>query len=261
MNKTLSFKKELAVGAVAAMLAIFALQAPLAMADGVTYTNTNTTTSQGQIPDSLINQLSLLIVTLADVIEDLEDGDMMTPAEQADSEAADLRVSLNKTLQEHVDLALPALRNAYDDADDYDASLDALDENSVELAAVIGSVYGDDAEDDFLELWRDHIGFFADYTVGLATDDEDMQEEARDDLEDYHTSVATFLSDANPNIDEDDVMNGAMEHGNLLLESMDAYDNEDYDEAYELQREAGDQVQGLADIIALGVLMQYPSQF
>jgi hypothetical protein len=45
----------------------------------------------------------------------------------------------------------------------------ALDGNSVDIANAIGSVYGKDAGESFLPLWRKHIGFVVDYTVGVAT--------------------------------------------------------------------------------------------
>ena len=44
----------------------------------------------------------------------------------------------------------------------------ALDENSVALAKTLGSVYPD-AEKPFLASWRQHIGFFVNYTLGKAT--------------------------------------------------------------------------------------------
>ena len=43
-----------------------------------------------------------------------------------------------------------------------------LDANSVALAKTLGSVYPD-AEKPFLASWRQHIGFFVDYTLGKAT--------------------------------------------------------------------------------------------
>ena len=47
----------------------------------------------------------------------------------------------------------------------------ALDGNSIDIAKAIGSVYGAGAEQAFLPLWRKHIGFVVDYTVGVATKD------------------------------------------------------------------------------------------
>jgi hypothetical protein len=49
------------------------------------------------------------------------------------------------------------------------AALAALDQNTHGLGAAIGSVYGAAAQKQFLKLWRAHIGFFVNYTLGVAT--------------------------------------------------------------------------------------------
>jgi hypothetical protein len=177
------------------------------------------------------------------------------------SDAANLRVQLNKELQSHVSLALSALRNLYDENDQVDAFLAELEENTNDLGSSIGSVFGNDAEDEFEELWRDHIGFFANETIGLRENDEEMVEEARENLEQYAEDVADFFVAAMPSLDEDTLMAGANEHRMLLSGSMEAYDDEDYDEAYELQYEGEMQVKGLADALTTGITNRFPDQF
>jgi len=172
-----------------------------------------------------------------------------------------LRVTLNKALQQHVDLGLEVLRNLADEDDNLEASLEALDENTKAIAGPIGSVYGDDAEDAFLEIWRDHIGFFADYTVGAREDDDDMKEDALDDLKDYQEDIADFFSGAIPSVERATVIAGSGEHRDLFIDAIDAYEDGDYEEAYELQREAAAQIQGIADLLAEGVVDQYPAKF
>ncbi len=96
---------------------------------------------------------------------------MTTPETTAGvtSPAADLRVTLDELLGEHALLAMFATQKGYDGAPDFEAIAGALDQNGVDLSEAIGSVYGDEAGTKFLDgglLWRDHIGFFVDYTVG-----------------------------------------------------------------------------------------------
>jgi hypothetical protein len=87
--------------------------------------------------------------------------------------AASLRVALNSLLGEHVILAAAATGAALDGRDvEFKAAASALDANSVDIAKAIGSVYGEGAEQAFLPLWRRHIGFAVDYTVGAATKDQ-----------------------------------------------------------------------------------------
>src|SRR5688572_9176467 len=77
--------------------------------------------------------------------------------EASSAKASDLRVALNAMEREHVHLAAAATRKGFDGAADFKASAEALDSNSVALAKAVGSVYGADAEKQFLEIWRSHI--------------------------------------------------------------------------------------------------------
>ena len=175
--------------------------------------------------------------------------------------AADLRVALNALLREHVNLGMIALYNVIDDDDATTASVEALDDNTVELAAAIGSVYGDDAEDEFRQIWRDHIGFFANYATGLRTNDEDLREEAEENLRDYQQEIATFFNSALPNIDRETVIAGSGEHKDLLIEAMDEYHDGDYMSAYMTQREADKQISGIANLLAQEIVKQNPNSF
>ena len=95
------------------------------------------------------------------------------------TKAADLRTGLNALLREHVYLASAATGAALGGRDsEFKAAAEVLDANSVEIARAIGSVYGADAEKAFLPLWRQHIGFAVDYTVGVATKDTAKQDQA-----------------------------------------------------------------------------------
>lgn len=175
--------------------------------------------------------------------------------------ADDLRVGLNSDLKEHVDLGLIALRSAYDGDEDTGAAVAALDENSKDLAAKVGSVYGDQAEENFLALWRDHIGFFVDYTKGLKADNETKMQQADEDLKGYAQSAGTFFNNANPNIPKDAVVQLAEEHKKLVIASMEAYDKGNYEKAYRKEREANKQVSKIADALTKGIVKQNPGVF
>src|SRR5262245_26245023 len=91
--------------------------------------------------------------------------------------ASTLRVALNRLLAEHVYLAGAATNAALGGRDaEFKAAEGALDGNSVDIGKAVGMVYGPDAEGAFLPLWRRHIGFFVDYTVGVATKDQAKQD-------------------------------------------------------------------------------------
>jgi len=57
------------------------------------------------------------------------------------------------------------------------------------------------------------------------------------------------------------VVAGSGEHARLLLESMEAFDKGDYATAYELQTQADEQISGIANLLAMGITMQFPEKF
>ena len=117
------------------------------------------------------------------------------------TKAAALRTTLNNLFAEHVWLAGSATGAALGGRDaDFKAAAAALDQNSVAIARAIGSVYGSDAEQAFLPLWRKHIGFAVDYTVGVATNDRAKADKAVNDLVAYSQDFGAFLQSANPNL-------------------------------------------------------------
>src|SRR3546814_18002992 len=74
------------------------------------------------------------------------------------------------------------------------SAVDTLDANSVALSEAISSVYGEEGGAQFLELWRNHIGFFVEYTLGGATGDTAMQEAAGQRLDDYRADFGAFTA-------------------------------------------------------------------
>src|SRR5262249_33674785 len=114
------------------------------------------------------------------------------------TKAAALRTTLNNLFAEHVWLAGSATGAALGGRDaDFKAAAAVLDQNSVAIARAIGSVYGSDAEQAFLPLWRKHIGFAVDYTVGVATSDRVKADKAVNDLVAYSQDFGVFLQSAN----------------------------------------------------------------
>src|SRR5690606_20879705 len=133
----------------------------------------------------------------------------------------------------------------------------ALDENSVALAGSIESVYGEDAGAAFLELWRTHIGFFVDYTVGSASDDMAMVAAARAGLDEYRTDFGAFIASANPNLPADAVADELVPHVAMLFAVIDAQ-AADSDDAYSQLREAASHMPHTAAVLAGGIAAQFP---
>jgi hypothetical protein len=176
--------------------------------------------------------------------------------------AAGLRAVLTAQLGEHVILAGAATNAALNGSDaEFNAAAGALDENSIALADTIGLVYGDGAEEAFLALWRKHIGFFVDYTVGAATDDEAMKQMAITSLDGYRNDFAAFISGANPNLPKDVIAESLIPHIELLSQAIDAQKAGDFSTAYMKLREAYAHTAMLGLALSTGIDAQFPEQY
>lgn len=172
-----------------------------------------------------------------------------------------LESTLTRLFTEHVDLALNATRSGYDGSADFEAVAAQLDENSVAIAGAIESVYGPEAGSTFLAEWRNHINFFVDYTVATKAGDEAAQNAAVAGLMGYIETSATFLSEANPNLDKEVLVEGFTTHITQLKNSVDAYAAGDYEQAYSLQSDATAHMQGTANLLATAIIDQFPDKF
>jgi hypothetical protein len=176
--------------------------------------------------------------------------------------AATLRTTLNALLGEHVILAAAATGAAFDGRDaEFTAAASALDGNSVDIARAVGSVYGPDAEQAFLPLWRRHIGFAVDYTVGVATRDAVKQEEAVRNLIAYTEDFGAFLQSANPNLPKRVVADLVKHHVVGLKDVIDAQAGRDHARAYAAQRMATAHMKMIADPLTVAIAQQFPERF
>ena len=178
-----------------------------------------------------------------------------------DSPAADVRVKLNNALREHVSLGAVALRAAFDGDPNTEAALATLDENSKEVAGLVGAVYGQQAGDQFLSLWRSHIGYFANYTVAAKGGDQAGMDKALADLEGYATDAGAFFQGANNNLPADAVKTLLVHHRDHVIKTVNAWGAKDYAKSYEEEQHGRDQVGEIGDALAGGIVKQSPEKF
>jgi len=142
------------------------------------------------------------------------------------TEAAALRGTLTSLLSDHVWLAGNALDTAVQHKGDLKdpqvvGAVKALDANSVALSKAIGSVYPE-AEKPFLASWRQHIGFFVNYTLGKATKDDKQVAKAKADLDAYRTSFGQLINSVVPELPADAVADELKPHVQSLYAAIDA---------------------------------------
>jgi hypothetical protein len=176
--------------------------------------------------------------------------------------SSDLRITLDRLLAEHAGLATFAMQKGFSGAKDFEAIAASLDTNTVDLGAAIGSVYGEEAETAFLKMWREHIGFFVDYTVATAKKDEAGQNAARDELAQYQADFAAFLDSATGgNLPTDAGTEALGVHVVQLIDALDTYAAGEYEAAYGEIREAYHHMFMTGDALAGAIVAQSPEKF
>ncbi|HET9059259.1 MAG TPA: hypothetical protein VFN61_05010 [Acidimicrobiales bacterium] len=113
--------------------------------------------------------------------------------------AAQLYAALDALLREHADLTATVVQTAITagpSSASTKAALGALDQNTQALGGAIGSYYGAAAKASFLKLWRAHIGFFVDYTLGVAGHDQMKIAAAQKELNGYISQFSAFVHGA-----------------------------------------------------------------
>jgi hypothetical protein len=147
-------------------------------------------------------------------------------AGDVDGMASTVRATLTSQLSNHVWLAGNALDTAVSKKGDLKdpqvvGAVKALDANSVALAKTLGSLYPE-AEKPFLASWRQHIGFFVDYTLGKATKDDKQVAKAKDDLDNYRTAFGELINSVVPELPADAVAEELIPHVDSLFAAIDA---------------------------------------
>ena len=182
--------------------------------------------------------------------------DDMVVVDTVNSDGAGLRAQLTALLADHVYLAGTAIDQALQDGGDLttaitQAAVATLDENSVEIAALIGSAYPD-AEQPFLDSWRSHIPFFVNYTLGQATGDQAMSDQAVADLGAYAVSFGQLINSVVPELPAEAVQAELEMHAMTLIAAIDA--NIANDPAYfDLLKEAASHMPMTATALAGGI--------
>lgn len=177
------------------------------------------------------------------------------------SPAAELRVDLDRLLAEHAFLTIEQMRSGLLGAPDFAAAATAVEANSTEIAAAIGSIYGDAAEEPFGEIWRSHIAYLVDYAISLRTGDTAGRDAALDGLAIYRGEIKSFLGDANPGIDLAEIAEALDMHTAQLIEFINMTHEGDHAAAYRLERHAYPHMFEIGDALARLIANRFPDRF
>lgn len=187
--------------------------------------------------------------------------DTFTGSAVAFGPAFDLRVALDRLLGEHAFLAVEVMRQADAGAGAELAASNALASNGESLRAAITDIYGEDAGRGFADIWEQHNGYYIDYVRALVADDTGAQRRSREGLEVFSGRVADFFVSANDLISPDAVRLGLGAHTDHLVRQVEAFASGDYVAAFTIGREAYHHMGAISDLLATGIVNQFPERF
>jgi hypothetical protein len=176
--------------------------------------------------------------------------------------AATIYAGLDELLTEHVDLTANVVQTAVTTSPSSaatKAALAALDQNTVALGQAFGSVYGSAAQAQFLKLWRAHIGFFVNYTLGLATHNSAQVATAKKDLGGDISQCSAFTSGATK-LPKTAVAADLQGHVATLETAINAIVAGSTTAGSSLQT-AEDHMAGTGAVLAQGITSSMPSKF
>jgi hypothetical protein len=182
---------------------------------------------------------------------------------QQSTKQADLRVSLNNMLREHVTSSLVVTRNIVDGESQQkiDGAKAAQTANAVAIATAVGSIYGKDAQDAITTPFVEHIAQSNNYAKAVADGDTMAQATALTALRAELRKVATVFNSVIPSVPTDTLYEALSAHEDLLNQAAVEYKAGNFEKAYQLENDALVQISGGAEALAGGIVKSKPDMF
>lgn len=176
--------------------------------------------------------------------------------------ASDLRATLDQYLSEHAFLAIVTMQKGIQGAEDFEAAAAALNNNTEDLSGAIASVYGEEAGDQFKDMWSEHIGYFVDYVTATAEEDEEGREAALAELDNYRADFSNFLETAtDERLEAGALAEGLQMHVDQLVWAFDQYNEGEFQSAYDNVREGMNHMFGVGKGLSTAIVDQFSEDF
>lgn len=178
--------------------------------------------------------------------------------------AGDFRSTVNRIAAEHFALAQLSMTKGYNGSEDFDFADWAQDQNTEEFRAALASVYGEEASNQFVELWNnEHISVQGDLATAAAADDQPAVEEATTTLTStFATDLGTFLNSATEDrMPLDETIAGVQAHETSVVDTFQQYVSGDYAASYENYRAGYAIMFDIGKGLSGAIVDQFPETF
>lgn len=134
-------------------------------------------------------------------------------------------------IHEHTELTVALLKAQYMNEPDVTALTKAVDNNSVQLADVIGKLYPS-TQDQFLQLWRQHLNYYTDYVNSTKAHDATGQQRAKRNLAAFAQQLSDVLGNNSWWLDANKLQDEMMDHVTGTTSVVDSLAAGNYDDVY-----------------------------
>jgi len=168
----------------------------------------------------------------------------------------ELGAQFEQLLGQHALLAVRQMRGVVAGQRDFREAADAaLQENTDALSRLVASAYGDANGDRFKQLWQRSITDLDAYADAVANNDAAAEQAARTALVADSDAYGSWLAEAaDGRVEAGDAPNDLRVHVEHLMKQVEAYAASKYDQAYEIERQAYEQLFMVGAPLAKGSL-------
>ncbi len=149
----------------------------------------------------------------------------------------------------------------YGDAAAAKAAEQQVVQNAKDIANSISPYYGRPASDKLFNLLAGHYGAIKDYMTATFAGNKAGQTAAVDKLKKNADEIAAFLSSANPNWPKATLQAALLAHGGHHISQIDEVSKKDFASEAKTWTAMKDQVYTIADVLANGIVKQFPKKF
>ncbi len=183
-------------------------------------------------------------------------------APKVSAKAVDLRLALRDLWTDHIFwVRNVVVMTKLGDA----AAAKVAEENAVQnaknIANSIAPFYGKDASEKLFGLLAGHYGGIKDYMAAAFAGNKEGKDAAVGKLKKNGEEIATFLNSANPNWPKDAVLAALVAHVGHHVAQIEALAAKDYAADAQTWEAMKKQVYGIADVLADGIVKQFPVKF
>lgn len=192
---------------------------------------------------------------------DSEKGEDATSENPLTTPACELKSAMRKLWEDHVNLTRNVIISFLSDLSDTKTVIERLLKNQDDIGNAIKPYYGEEAANKVAKLLREHITIAADVLKYAKENNQPALQEAQKAWSRNADDIATFLSNANSNWDNQELKSHLQKHLDLVTAQVIARMAKDWQKDIKAHDDNHDHMLGLADTLTNGIMKQFPAKF